>query len=56
MPKSDNQKLKLLYIRDYLERNSNEEHPVGAQELIDMLSNHGIDCERKSIYSDIRAL
>ena len=31
MPKSDNQKLKLLYIRDYLERNSDERHPVGAQ-------------------------
>ena len=56
MPKSDNQKLKLLYIRDYLERNSDEDHPVGAQELIDMLSKHGIDCERKAVYSDIRAL
>ena len=56
MPKSDNQKLKLLYIRDYLERNSNEDHPVGAQELIDMLAIHGIDCERKAVYSDIRAL
>ena len=56
MPKSDNQKLKLLYIRDYLERESDERHPVGAQELIDMLARHGIECERKSIYSDIRAL
>lgn len=56
MPKSDNQKLKLLYIRDYLERNSDERHPVGAQELIDMLALHGIECERKSVYSDIRAL
>ena len=56
MPKSDNQKLKLLYIRDYLERNSDERHPVGAQELIDMLSRHGITAERKSIYSDIKAL
>ena len=56
MPKSDNQKLKLLYIRDYLERNSDEHHPIGAQALIDMLSRHGIACERKAIYSDIRAL
>ena len=56
MPKSDNQKLKLLYIRDYLERNSDEAHPVGAQELITMLANHGIDCERKAVYSDIKAL
>ena len=56
MPKSDNQKLKLLYIRDYLERNSDENHPVGAQELIEMLACHGISCERKAVYSDIRAL
>ena len=56
MPKSDNQKLKLLYIRDYLERNSDERHPVGAQELIDMLARHGIACERKAVYSDIRVL
>ena len=56
MPKSDNQKLKLLYIRDYLERNSDERHPVGAQELIEMLSRHDIECERKAVYSDIRAL
>ena len=56
MPKSDNQKLKLLYIRDYLERNSDERHPVGAQELIAMLHQKGIECERKAIYSDIRAL
>ena len=56
MPKSDNQKLKLLYIRDYLERESDERHPVGAQALIDMLSRHGITAERKSIYSDIKAL
>ena len=56
MPKSDNQKLKLLYIRDYLERNSDERHPVGAQELISMLHLKGIECERKAIYSDIRAL
>ena len=56
MPKSDNQKLKLLYIRDYLERESDERHPVGAQALIDMLERHGITAERKSIYSDIKAL
>ena len=56
MPKSDNQKLKLLYIRDYLERNSDERHPIGAQELIEMLARHGISCERKAVYSDIRAL
>ena len=57
MSKSDNQKLKILYIRDYLEKNSHEDHPVRSSELIYMLEHdHNILCERKTIYSDIEAL
>ena len=57
MPKSDNQKLKIFHILDYLERNSNADHPVRASELIEMLEKrHNILCERKSVYSDIAAL
>ena len=57
MPKSDNQKLKIFYILDYLQRNSHEDHPVRAAELIDMLDKqHNILCERKTVYSDISAL
>ena len=57
MPKSDNQKLKIFYILNYLERNSHVDHPVRASQLIEMLEHrHGIVCERKTIYSDIAAL
>lgn len=57
MPKSDNQKLKIFYIRDYLEKYSHEERPVRAAELIEMLDRqHNISCDRKTIYSDIAAL
>lgn len=56
MPKSMNQKLKLLYIADYLKLKSDENHPVSAEELRSMLLSQGIDAERKSIYSDIEAL
>ena len=57
MPKSDNQKLKIFYILDYLERNSHADHPVPAAKLIEMLQNqHQIACERKTIYADIAAL
>ncbi|MBR3973201.1 MAG: transcriptional regulator [Oscillospiraceae bacterium] len=57
MPKSDNQKLKIFYILDYLQRYSHEKHPVRAAELIEMLDRQkGILCERKTIYSDIAAL
>ena len=57
MPKSDNQKLKIFYILDYLERNSYEDNPINATKLITMLDrDHNISCDRKTIYSDIAAL
>ena len=57
MPKSDNQKLKIFYILDYLEAYSNEKNPVRASDLISMLDrNHNIRCDRKTVYSDIAAL
>lgn len=49
-------KLKLLYINEYLRKNSDEDNPVSADELIEMLNEQGIKCERKSIYSDINTL
>ena len=57
MPKSDNQKLKILYILDYLQRNSREDKLVRAKELTAMLErDYNISCERKTVYSDITAL
>ncbi len=57
MPKSDNQKLKIFYILDYLQKNSHESHPVRASELIAALGrDHNISCDRKTVYSDIAAL
>ena len=57
MPKSDNQKLKIFYILDYLEAYSNEKNPVRASDLIAMLDKQwGIRCDRKTVYSDIAAL
>ena len=57
MPKSDNQKLKIFYILEYLQRNSHEDHPVRATELSAWLEReHNISCDRKTVYSDIAAL
>ena len=57
MPKSDNQKLKIFYILDYLNQYSHENHPVRAAELMEMLQNqHNLSCDRKTVYSDIAAL
>ena len=57
MPKSDNQKLKILYILDYLQKNSHEDKPVRTSELLAMLDReHRISCDRKTVYSDVAAL
>ena len=57
MPRSDNQKLKIFYILDHLQRNSHQDHPVRTSELLSMLERqHNISCDRKTIYSDIAAL
>lgn len=51
-----NQKLKILYLLKDLLENSDENHPIDAEELMLYLHNRGIDCERKSIYRDIAIL
>lgn len=56
MPKSENQKLKLLYILDILKREADENHPMTVFELIERLADFGISAERKSIYADLEAL
>ena len=56
MPKSSNQKLKLLYLQRYLERHSDEKHPVRIQDMQAELARYDITAERKSLYSDVEAL
>lgn len=56
MPKSPNQKLKLLYLVKILTEQSDETHCMSAQALIDALLTYGIKAERKSIYDDIAQL
>ena len=56
MARSSFQKLKILYVMDYLLKYSDEEHPVSVAQLIAHLDNHGISAERKSIYDDIECL
>lgn len=56
MPRSEHQKLKLLYLKEILETKSDADHPLTAQVLIEMLAEKGIRAERKSIYSDMECL
>lgn len=56
MTKSPNQKLKLLYLLKILTEQSDEDHCLSAQALIDALAAYDIKAERKSIYDDIAQL
>ena len=57
MPGADNPRLRILYILDYLRKNSHAGHPVRAAELQEMLErDHGISCDRKTVYADVAAL
>ena len=56
MPRSDKQKLKMLYLVKLLSENTDSEHGLSMQEIIDALDELGISAERKSIYSDISML
>ena len=54
--KSENQKLKILYLIDILTKYTDEEHLLNATQIIEKLKVYGITAERKSIYSDINML
>ena len=56
MARSENQKLKILYLKDILYKYSDEEHPLSAAEICGTLKECGIEAERKSIYDDIEML
>ena len=56
MPKSRNQKLKLLYLKQILEYHTDEEHGITTKKIHDELQNAQIEVERKTVYEDIRSL
>ncbi len=56
MPRSENQKIKLLRLYDILRMYSDAEHPLSTNDLIEKLKELGIPCERKALADDIRIL
>ncbi len=56
MARSRNQKLKILYLMDYLLRESDEQHPVTVRQMLSYLESRDVPAERKSIYDDLEAL
>lgn len=56
MARSSYQKLKPLYIMNYLLQYSDEEHPVTMSQITSHLESQRVSSERKSVYDDIEAL
>lgn len=56
MANQPNSKLKLLFLLDILREHTDEEHGLSTQEIIEALSQRGIDAARKSVYRDIEVL
>ena len=56
MPRSANQKTKLLHLLQIFFYDSDEDHPLTVPTLVEKLEEKGISAERKSIYNDIETL
>lgn len=56
MAKGANQKKRVLLVLEFLYKNSDAEHRYTVEEIIDYLSQNGIDAERKTIYDDFNLI
>ena len=56
MARQSGQKLKLIYLREILRRETDEEHPLTLKQIQDLLEQKGVSAERKSLYDDIEQL
>ena len=51
-----NQKQKMLNLLQILYEQTDENHPLSAPRIVELLRERGIECERKTIYRDIESL
>ena len=51
-----NPKLKLLYLKQFFEEQTDEDHPATMPQILEYLETKGIHAERKGIYADISYL
>ncbi len=51
-----NPKLKLLYLKQFFEEMTDEDHPASMADILSYLDGKGIHAERKGIYADINYL
>ena len=56
MARGANQKIKLIYLKEILETETDDTHGMTLAELSDALRSRGVDIERKTLYDDLDAL
>ena len=56
MARGANQKLKLLYLKQFFEDKTDEKHPATMADILAYLQANDVDAERKSIKTDLDAL
>lgn len=49
-------KIKLLKLWELLSQQTDPEHPMGTPEILERLKAMGIDCDRRTLYDDIKTL
>lgn len=54
--KTEGQKMKLFLLKEILETETDTEHGITMKRILECLSMHGIQAERKSVYDDLRTL
>lgn len=56
MGKQNFSKIKLLKIWEMLKQDTDEDHPLTTNQIIEKLKASGIECDRKTLYQDIATL
>ena len=54
--RSKTQRLKMLYLKQFFEEKTDENHHATMPDILEYLKANGVDAERKSIYVDLSAL
>lgn len=56
MTKGPNQKLKMLYLKDIFEKETDDDHSLSLAEITEKLNERGVNADRKTLYADFNEL
>jgi predicted DNA-binding transcriptional regulator YafY len=56
MTKGINQKLKMLYLKDIFEKETDDNHCLSLSEIMEKLKARGVNADRKTLYADFQEL